>query len=58
MINAAPTFTQHSLVINGYSNLMVEIFGDNGKHTRASVGMSSLPNNIAVEIDMVVEVGK
>jgi enamine deaminase RidA (YjgF/YER057c/UK114 family) len=35
---------------------MVEIFGDNGKHARASIGMSSLPNNIAVEIDMVVEV--
>jgi enamine deaminase RidA (YjgF/YER057c/UK114 family) len=56
MVNAEPAFTQHSQVINGFSDLMVEIFGERGKHARASVGMSSLPNDIAVEIDMVVEI--
>jgi enamine deaminase RidA (YjgF/YER057c/UK114 family) len=43
-------------VINGYSDLMVEVFGDRGKHARAAVGMGSLPFNIAVEIEMIVEV--
>lgn len=56
MVNADPSFTQHSQVINGFSDLMVEVFGERGRHARASVGMSSLPNDIAVEIDMVVEV--
>jgi enamine deaminase RidA (YjgF/YER057c/UK114 family) len=56
MINADPSFTQHSLVVNGVSDLLVEVFGDRGRHARASIGMSSLPNDIAVEIDMVVEV--
>lgn len=56
MVNAVPEFTQHSQVINGFSDLMVEIFGDAGRHTRASVGMSSLPFNMAVEIEMIVEV--
>ena len=56
MVNADPSFIQHSQVINGFSDLMVEIFGEKGKHARAAIGMSSLPNNIAVEIDMIVEV--
>ncbi|MEX0679836.1 MAG: RidA family protein [Balneolales bacterium] len=56
MVNAHPSFTQHSQVVNGFSDLMVEVFGDRGRHARASIGMSSLPNNIAVEIDLVVEV--
>lgn len=55
MVNAHPSFKQHSQVINGYSDLMVEVFGEKGKHARAAIGMSSLPNNIAVEIDMIVE---
>lgn len=55
MVNADPSFKQHSQVINGFSDLMVEVFGDKGKHARAAIGMSSLPNNIAVEIDMIVE---
>ncbi|MEX1211638.1 MAG: RidA family protein [Balneolaceae bacterium] len=55
MVNAHPDFTQHSQVINGYSDLMVEIFGESGAHARAAVGMSSLPGNIAVEIAMIVE---
>ena len=56
MVNAAPDFVDHPKVINGYSDLMVEIFGDKGKHARAAVGMGSLPTNIAVEIEMIVEV--
>ena len=42
-------------VINGFSDLMVEVFGDRGKHARAAVGMGSLPRNIAVEIEVLVE---
>jgi enamine deaminase RidA (YjgF/YER057c/UK114 family) len=55
MVNAVPTFTNHSQVINGFSDLMVQIFGENGKHARSSVGLSSLPANIPVEIEMIVE---
>jgi enamine deaminase RidA (YjgF/YER057c/UK114 family) len=58
MVNADPSFTQHSQVINGFSDLMVDLFGEKGSHARASVGMSSLPGNIAVEIDMVVEISE
>ncbi|QCX01516.1 RidA family protein [Aggregatimonas sangjinii] len=56
MVNAVPEFTDHSKVINGYSDLMVQVFGDRGKHARAAVGMGSLPGNMAVEVEMVVEV--
>lgn len=56
MVNAVPEFTDQPKVINGYSDLMVAIFGDKGKHARAAVGMGSLPNNIAVEVEMIVEV--
>jgi enamine deaminase RidA (YjgF/YER057c/UK114 family) len=56
MVNADPTFTQHPKVINGFSDLMVEVFGDRGKHARSAVGMGSLPFGIPVEIEMVVEV--
>lgn len=56
MVNATSDFTDHPKVVNGCSDLLVEVFGDNGKHTRAAVGMNSLPLNIAVEIDMIVEV--
>lgn len=56
MVNAAPEFTDHPEVINGFSDLMVAVFGDKGKHARAAVGMGSLPRNIAVEIEMIVEV--
>jgi enamine deaminase RidA (YjgF/YER057c/UK114 family) len=58
MVNAVPTFDKHPQVINGFSDLMVEVFGENGKHARSSVGVSSLPNNIAVEIEMIVELKK
>ena len=56
MVNASPEFTDHPKVINGYSDLMVAVFGERGKHARAAVGMGSLPGNIAVEIEMIVEV--
>ena len=56
MVNATPDFTDHPEVINGFSDLMVEVFGEKGKHARAAVGMGSLPRNIAVEIELIVEV--
>jgi enamine deaminase RidA (YjgF/YER057c/UK114 family) len=56
MVNATPDFTEHSQVINGFSDLMVAVFGERGKHARSAVGMSSLPKNLAVEIEMIVEV--
>ena len=56
MVNTTADFTDHPEVINGFSDLMVEVFGDRGKHARAAVGMYSLPRNIAVEIEMIVEI--
>jgi len=56
MVNAGSSFTQHPAVINGISDLMVEVFGERGKHARAAVGMGSLPMNIACEIEMIVQV--
>jgi enamine deaminase RidA (YjgF/YER057c/UK114 family) len=55
MVNAVPTFTNHSQVINGFSDLMVQVFGIDGKHARSAVGVGSLPGNIPVEIEMIVE---
>jgi enamine deaminase RidA (YjgF/YER057c/UK114 family) len=56
MVNADPSFTQHPTVINGCSDLMVEVFGEKGKHARSAVGMGSLPLDAAVEIEMIVEI--
>lgn len=56
MVQCVDSFTEHPKVINGFSNLMVEVFGDKGRHARSAVGMSSLPNNIAVEIELIVEI--
>ncbi|ELR72827.1 Endoribonuclease L-PSP [Fulvivirga imtechensis AK7] len=56
MVNCTPDFYDQPKVINGCSDLLVEVFGDKGRHARAAVGMVSLPSNITVEIDMVVEV--
>ena len=56
MVNAAPGFTDHPEVINGFSDLLVEVFGERGKHARSAVGMASLPRHIAVEVEMIVEV--
>ena len=56
MVNCTEDFTDQPKVINGYSDLMVEIFGEKGKHARSAVGMYALPMNIAVEVEMIVEV--
>lgn len=56
MVNATADFTEHPKVINGFSDLMVEVFGDKGKHARSAVGMHSLPSNIAVEVELIVEI--
>lgn len=56
MVNSAPSFTDQPKVINGYSDLIVEVFGDRGKHARSAVGMAVLPFNIPVEVEMIVEV--
>ena len=55
-VNAAPGFTQHPEVVNGASDLMAEIFGEAGRHARAAVGVSSLPRNVAVEVEAVFEI--
>ncbi len=56
MVNATPDFAKHPQVINGYSELMTEVFGpDNGVGARSAVGMGSLPGNIAVEIEAIFE---
>jgi enamine deaminase RidA (YjgF/YER057c/UK114 family) len=56
MVNCTPDFANQPEVINGFSDLMVEVFGERGKHARSAVGMGSLPRNIAVEVEMIVEV--
>lgn len=56
MVNAEPDFTSPPAVINGCSDLLVEVFGERGRHARSAVGMAALPNAIPVEIEMVVEV--
>jgi enamine deaminase RidA (YjgF/YER057c/UK114 family) len=56
MVNSAPDFGDQPKVINGCSDLMIEVFGDAGKHTRSAVGMGALPSNIAVEIECMLEV--
>ena len=56
MVNAVPEFQDHPKVINGCSDLFVEVFGERGKHARSAVGMGSLPMQIPVEIECIVEV--
>jgi enamine deaminase RidA (YjgF/YER057c/UK114 family) len=56
MVNCVEGFGDQPEVINGFSDLMVEVFGERGKHARAAVGMYALPRNIAVEIEVVVQV--
>jgi len=57
MVNSAPHFTDQPKVINGASDLLVEVFGDRGRHARSAVGVASLPGGIPVEIEMIVELG-
>jgi enamine deaminase RidA (YjgF/YER057c/UK114 family) len=56
MVNAVPEFQDHPKVINGCSDLFVEVLGDRGRHARSAVGMGSLPMGIPVEIECIVEV--
>ena len=56
MVNCTTDFVDQPAVANGCSDLMVEVFGDKGKHARSAVGMGSLPGNIPVEIEMIVEI--
>lgn len=56
LVNSTPTLTQQPQVINGFTEFMVEVFGESGKHARSAIGVASLPSGIAVEIEMIVEV--
>lgn len=56
MVNCTPGFNQQPQVANGCSDLLVEVFGEKGRHARSAVGMASLPNDIPVEIEMIVEI--
>lgn len=55
-VNSAPDFSDHPVVINGASDLMVEVFGDKGRHSRAAVGVAALPRGVTVEVDALVEI--
>ncbi len=55
MVNSTPDFQKHPAVMNGFSNTMVEIFGDAGKAARSAVGMGSLPYNVPVEVEAILE---
>ena len=56
MVNSEPSFDQQPAVVNGCSDLLVEVFGDKGRHARSAVGMAALPNDIPVEIEVIIEV--
>jgi len=58
MVNADPEFDRHFVVANGTSDLLVELYGDSGRHARSAGGMSGLPRKSCVEIEMIVEVGE
>jgi len=57
LVNSAPTFTEQHLVADGASNLLGQIFGENGKHARSSFGVAQIPLGSCVEIDVIAEVG-
>lgn len=56
VVNADPDFESHPQVINGFSDLMLDVFGERGQHARSALGMGSLPFGIPVEIEMIVEI--
>ena len=56
MVNSTPEFENHPQVMNGFSDLMVEVFGDPGRAARSAIGMGSLPGNISVEVEAIVQV--
>jgi len=55
MVNSTPDFQRHPAVINGFSQLLQDLFGDDGVGARSAVGMGSLPGNIAVEVEVIFE---
>lgn len=55
-VNSAPGFSQQHVVMNGASDLLISLFGESGRHARSAVGMAELPMNIAVEVEMIVQV--
>lgn len=55
-VNSSPDFYEHPKVIDSFSNLLIEVFGENGRHSRTAVGVASLPFNWSVEVDMIVEI--
>ena len=55
-VNSAPDFTDQPMVMNAASDLMVEVFGEAGRHARAAVGAAALPRNVSVEVDAIFEV--
>lgn len=55
-VNSAPGFSEQPAVVNGASDLLVQVFGDNGKHARTAIGVNELPGNIAVEVDLIAAV--
>jgi len=58
VVNATPDFTMHTQVIDGASEIFVAVFGEAGRHARLAVGVSSLPANLALEIELTVEVAR
>ncbi len=56
MVNSAENFTDHPKVINGASNLLIEVFEERGKHARSAIGVAGLPANASVEIEMILEI--
>jgi enamine deaminase RidA (YjgF/YER057c/UK114 family) len=56
MVNCTADFGEHPKVLNGASDLLVQLFADAGRHARSAVGMQSLPFGVAVEIEMILEV--
>ncbi|KIQ16510.1 endoribonuclease L-PSP [Flavobacterium sp. MEB061] len=55
-VHTVDSFTEQSKVMNGFSDLLIEVFGEQGKHARTSVGVFTLPQNMAIEVEMIVEV--
>jgi len=58
MVNSAPGFVQQPKVMDGFSDLMTEVFGEAGKHTRSAVGMAELPSGIPILIEMILEINE
>jgi enamine deaminase RidA (YjgF/YER057c/UK114 family) len=57
MVNSAPGFDRQADVLNGFSDLMVAVFGESGRHARTTIGVTELPRGISVDVEVVIEVG-